>query len=69
MLGMYILVDEVAGYVDECVPCDVTKVTASKSESKAEARACRAAERSAGYSGARTSSDTVVEPGHRSRTP
>ena len=33
----------------------VTLAIGLKSESKAEARACRAAERSAGYSGARTS--------------
>ena len=45
------------GFAEElevCVACDVTMVTAIKSESKAEARACRAAERSAGNSGART---------------
>ena len=42
---------DTARCVEVYMPCDVTKVTAIKSESKAEARACRAAERSAAIPG------------------
>ena len=47
--SMHILVVDALRFVGMYVPCDVTMVTAIKSESKAEARAYRTAEMSAVY--------------------